>query len=482
MKKILSILMCLIVLLGATYTGCSIKYTITFDTDGGTLVSEGVDLVQTVTNPKEIIVPIVEKEGYDFVGWDKVIEQIKSNTTVTAQWSEKTRYTITFSGDNAELVSGSDVQHVYDITSIEYPVFEKAGYDFAGWDKHISVLNGNYHLTALWSPKSYILYFVDEQGEELGLKAKSIVYNSAMGQLPTPTPKIGYKFVGWEIDGESINSDTMWAWATNKTAKGVWRLQTERSLVWLNAGNVDYPKTYVEGQGDPIVIQNPEKEGYTFMGWIRNGGAELIKDLVIDPTEEDENLIFVAVWENHKYNLTFETDGGYMQNTTYQVGYQSKVGKLPYPSKSGYKVGRWVLDGKTIDENTIWNYLEGKTLTAEYVKLDKEYLVRFILTCEYKQVNGEVYIIDSKVIDGYATDRNLNLGDSIGVLPIVTPVDNGTWRFRKWKYYYYDDNGELKYKTVTSNMIINEENFPMIKEGNTLIEIVADCGREWSAE
>lgn len=58
------------VTLVAKYKDKNIKYAITFDTDGGSLISPDNSLLyQMVKDPKEIIVPAVVKNGYIFVEW-----------------------------------------------------------------------------------------------------------------------------------------------------------------------------------------------------------------------------------------------------------------------------------------------------------------------------------------------------------------------------------------------------------------------------
>lgn len=76
-------------------------YTVTFDTDGGSIVaSEKVKRNKTVTKPKD-----PTKEGYKFVSWQVAGVDydfnypITSNLTITAKWeeekTEETKKTIT---------------------------------------------------------------------------------------------------------------------------------------------------------------------------------------------------------------------------------------------------------------------------------------------------------------------------------------------------------------------------------------------------
>lgn len=69
------------------------KYTVTFNLNGGELVSG--DLIQTVEYGNSAVAPVVTREGYNFVGWDKQFDNITGDITITAQWEIKT-YTVTF--------------------------------------------------------------------------------------------------------------------------------------------------------------------------------------------------------------------------------------------------------------------------------------------------------------------------------------------------------------------------------------------------
>jgi len=57
-----------------------------FAGNGGTLVSG--EEFQVVDAVSDIVEPTYEYAGYDFVGWDKQISSIVSDTTLTAQWEE----------------------------------------------------------------------------------------------------------------------------------------------------------------------------------------------------------------------------------------------------------------------------------------------------------------------------------------------------------------------------------------------------------
>ena len=123
------------------------KYTITFDSNGGSDVKaitqyEG----SAVTAPAE-----PTREGYTFAGWDKEIpaKMPAENITITAKWTIN-QYTITFDSNG-----GSDVKAItqdYN-SSVKAPADPtREGYTFDGWDKEIpaKMPAENITITAKW--------------------------------------------------------------------------------------------------------------------------------------------------------------------------------------------------------------------------------------------------------------------------------------------------------------------------------------------
>ena len=61
------------------------KFTVKFFGDDATLVSGNE--IQTVSSHEEIVAPIYEKKGYEFVGWNIPFDKITEDTTINAEWS-----------------------------------------------------------------------------------------------------------------------------------------------------------------------------------------------------------------------------------------------------------------------------------------------------------------------------------------------------------------------------------------------------------
>ena len=105
------------------------KYTVQFDTDGGTAVG---DMTVSVID----ISPVTTREGYTFDGWYTEAAFVKRVTfpyevtkaqTLYAKW-EKNKYTVQFDTDGGTAVGDMTVS-VIDIS----PVTTREGYTFDGW-------------------------------------------------------------------------------------------------------------------------------------------------------------------------------------------------------------------------------------------------------------------------------------------------------------------------------------------------------------
>lgn len=130
------------------------RYTITFDTAGGSEVAPITqDYGTTITPPAA-----PTRTGYTFAGWDREIPTAMpaENMTITARW-QVNQYTITFKPENG----GQDIVIKQDYgTAITAPANPtKTGYTFAGWDKTIptTMPAGNMTITAQWTENRVIV-------------------------------------------------------------------------------------------------------------------------------------------------------------------------------------------------------------------------------------------------------------------------------------------------------------------------------------
>ena len=168
------------------------RYTITFDTAGGSEVAPITqDYGTTITPPAA-----PTRTGYTFAGWDREIPTAMpaENMTITARW-QVNQYTITFKSENG----GQDIVIKQDYgTAITAPANPtKTGYTFAGWDKTIptTMPAGDMTITARWQVNQYTITFKPENGgQDIVIKQD---YGTAITAPANPT-KTGYTFAGWD--------------------------------------------------------------------------------------------------------------------------------------------------------------------------------------------------------------------------------------------------------------------------------------------
>ena len=113
------------------------KYTVAFNTDGGTPVppAQEVEYGLTATEPAA-----PEKTGYTFDGWYLGDEKydfsaaVEQNITLTAKWTQNT-YTVTFDPNGGKELAEADKTKVVKIGEAygELPTPTRKGYNFAGW-------------------------------------------------------------------------------------------------------------------------------------------------------------------------------------------------------------------------------------------------------------------------------------------------------------------------------------------------------------
>ena len=186
------------------------KYTITFDTNGG---SEIAPITQDYGT--EITVPDnPTRKGYTFKGWDKEIPEAMpaENIKVKAQW-EINQYTITFDTNGGSEIPPITQNYGTEITAPDNPT--RKGYTFRGWDKEIpkTMPAENIKVKAQWEINQYTITFDTNGGSEIAPITQD--YGTQISAPDNPTRK-GYTFKGWDkeipetMPAENITITARW--------------------------------------------------------------------------------------------------------------------------------------------------------------------------------------------------------------------------------------------------------------------------------
>ena len=252
----------------------------------------------------------------------------------------------------------------------------------------------------LYLPITYDLVFLpgydgEIEFEEGATVPEHHVYNVAT-QLPTPI-RTGYNFVGWTVKvikngtETAVSNITGQIGVTDKDYAGdkdtqlvltaVWKAKEYTVSIDLNTGAsddcYDFSEKYVFDQG--LTIPNPQRKGYTFIGWLINGETAPSTG-TLAPFVYTDNISMVAQWQANEYTVTFDPNGAQSAGTTsLPVVFDSPldVTNLILPVREGHKfLGYTVTKDGTdfiIDEHgafipTVWNEFDADTVL--YAKWD----------------------------------------------------------------------------------------------------------------
>jgi uncharacterized repeat protein (TIGR02543 family) len=137
-------------------------------------------------------------------------------------------YTLTFDSQGSSSVAPQTVQQGSRATQPAAPT--RPGYTFAGWYNgsarysFITAVTADLTLTAHWTANSYMLIF-GAAGGSVSPAAKTVTFDKAVGDLPTPT-RTSYTFNGWNTakdgSGTVYTSDTVYSIANHTTLYAQW--------------------------------------------------------------------------------------------------------------------------------------------------------------------------------------------------------------------------------------------------------------------
>lgn len=107
-----------------------------------------------------------------------------------------------------------------------------------------------------------------------------------------------------------------------------------------NGGACDTASKSVEFNTAVGELPTPTREGYTFTGWYM-GRADGGKVGETTRFNVECDVILYAHWSPKKYTLIFESNGGVCLTRYKTVTYDSAIGEMPIPTRSGYTFDGW---------------------------------------------------------------------------------------------------------------------------------------------
>ena len=347
-KKFLLILLT-IVLMTACFTMTACKknvYTVTFDTDGGTLVeSQRVEEGSKATKPLD-----PTKVGHEFDNWYVNDEQtpfdfektsVNKNLTIKAKWTVN-QYSITFDSNGGSAVDTITQDYNSTVTAPADPT--KTGHVFVGWyedgDETQYAFNTiearNVNLKAKWMVGQFSITFDSDGGSAVEKITQD--YNTSVVK-PTDPTKTGYTFDDWYESNSIIPYQFNKIEAREVNLKAQWDIN-QYSINFNSDGGTAVEKITQDYNSIVNKPTDPTKTGYNFVGWFEDGAQTPYTFNTIEA--RDVNL--KAVWDIKQYSITFDSDGGTAVGTITK-DYNSTVTAPADPTKPGYNFVGWFEDG-----------------------------------------------------------------------------------------------------------------------------------------
>ena len=259
------------------------KYTITFDSDGGSVVEKQIvkrgEKVNKPTDPT--------RDGYIFIEWDlgssiyDFSAKVTRNLILKAVWKEqeggKVTYVVNFNTDGGNSVSNQIINKDGTITKPQDPV--RDGYKFLGWYSNNVLFDFNTPVT---------------KNLELVAKWEKAKDNSTTGT--TTTTKKNDTTSSTTKKTTTKKNDTTNTTTTKKTTTNTTEAKKYTVTFDSNGGSKVSSKEVTSGS-KVSKPSNPTRTGYKFGGWTLNNKAYDFNSKVTS------NITLVAKWTAKTYTV-----------------------------------------------------------------------------------------------------------------------------------------------------------------------------------
>ncbi|MGX8832822.1 leucine-rich repeat protein [Amedibacillus sp. YH-ame6] len=346
------------------------NYKVQYELDGGNMMNNAPDVIDNMAYNEEVSLPQAEKAHYKFKGWTYADTRVSEGTTykdlakdenkdslvLYAIWeSEGYEVRFEYKGSVPQQQPPATVIKKYQETVEEPSIVSSCGYIFKGWYEDEgctkeydfkSKVDHTMTLYGKWELEKYEVVFHSNGGSSVE-SVKEVEYKTKVME-PSKPKKKGYEFEGWYRD-ESLKN----AWDFNNAVEGnmdlyaKWKLQEYKIGFELDGGvnHPTNPSMYTIKSAD-ITLGSPTKKGHKFIGW-KWDGQEAPQENVTLKKGSTGDIVYTAVWQKNKYEVTFDSQGGSTIEAQ-KVEYLEKVQKPDNPTRKGHAFKGWYLEKECI--------------------------------------------------------------------------------------------------------------------------------------
>lgn len=297
------------------------------------------DNTGVVFKSKIILSPFLTKTRYTFSGW-YTDEDCLTKLDITSTIDEaKTLYggwqfTVTFNLDGGSITTGERTkQAIYTHKIGTFPELQKEGYSFVNW--YDAEVDGNVvspatilstpsdmNVYARWSINQYNITFNYNNGTEATVNY--IDFGGSIVYPPDPT-WAEHIFKGWSDD---YTVQTMPSY--NLKVNATWELKKYKVIIeYTDERTSEFEWEF----GAPIVLDTPEWEGHSFLGWEN-----------FTSTVPSGGITITGLWDLIKYTVTVNFGNG-TEPLVLSFNYSETITLPDFPRRKGYNCSNWYVDG-----------------------------------------------------------------------------------------------------------------------------------------
>ncbi|MBR1386070.1 MAG: InlB B-repeat-containing protein [Bacilli bacterium] len=281
-----------------------------------------------------------------------------SNITIIGEMEE---YEVVLKTENGEETVVKKYNEKLD--DVEIPV--KDGYTFEGWydENGIKVelneaVKGDMVLEARLTKDIYKIEYKLNDGVVTSNPSEYTIDDEFTLNNPS---KEGYTFDGWKDENGVVSTNVNITKGTtgNKKFEAIFT-PIEYTITYDLDGGVVSNNSNSYTVEDELVLNNPTKTGYTFVGWLENDSTTPVKNVTIVKGTTG-NKTYKAIYNIIKYQISYELNGGEATSNPSEYTVEDEV-VLIKPLKVGYTFIGWqdgssttLIEDITISKGTTGN-------------------------------------------------------------------------------------------------------------------------------
>jgi hypothetical protein len=369
------------------------------------------DMILNITNPRgrpiyygvngtDISIEEAQnQQTYVALGWDfNHIWKIGQNGYPTLQTTEgigaaeKSTVTLQSNLANAGTLTGQGQYEPGE--EVELKAKAEPGYRFINWtiDNHELSNKENFTYTMPVKDVTIVANFAktyDVTVKVNDLKGGTITDKSG-SYLPDEeislqaTPKEGYRFVNWTVDGKEVSKNPTFTYTVQaKDVEIIANFEKQSYDVTVKAN--DSKGGTVTGSGsylfeDEVQLKAEPNEGYRFVNWTVDG-KEVSKNPTFTFTVQAKDVEILANFEKLSYEVTVKANdpkGGTVTGNSGKYLFEDQISLQATPNE-GYRFVNWTVNGTEVSKNLKFTYTVQATdaeIVAHFEKLTYKVTVK----------------------------------------------------------------------------------------------------------